>query len=269
MNLHEYAEKFYTSKLSAGRSAWTLRSYHFHIDTFLVWCDAQGYSDGDLWGVTGAEVLEEYQATKQKEGWKLHSINGTFRSLRALYNWSAKRFSEAQGNPFAYLTMPKTPDLLPKAISYNQYTVLLHNIGNGLTHWVPMRDRLLIRMLFECGPRASELLSMKVGDIDLDQRRLRLMRWKIHKEDFIPCSRSLRDELAIWLEQRPKCGHDGLWPSYVATSKCAGVPLPYDGLKKILRRRCKAAKLPIFRPHAFRHGCGVHIVMRGGDISLV
>jgi integrase/recombinase XerD len=37
----------------------------------------------------------------------------------------------------------------------------------------------------------------------------------------------------------------------------------------MLRDRCQAAKLPQFAPHAFRHGCGVHIVQRGGDISLV
>lgn len=274
MDLHEYAHKFHESKKATGRAAETLTSYHFAIDRFLAWCDAKGYTDDDLFGVTGAETLEEYQMHMAGLAMSPFTIHGAFRNLRTLYNWIERRFNLADGagNPFRYLTMPKTPDLLPKAISYAQCLLLLANINTDRycpTEWVAQRDRVMIRLLFETGPRASELLGLKVSDVDLDNRRLRVMRWKIQKEDYIPFSRGIQGELATWIAQRPACGHAGLWPAYIRAGKQAGPPLAYDGLKEMLRRRCAAAKIPRFTPHCFRHGCGVHIVMRGGDISLV
>ena len=122
MDLHEYAHKFHESKKATGRAAETLTSYHFAIDRFLAWCDAKGYTDDDLFGVTGAETLEEYQMHMAGLAMSPFTIHGAFRNLRALYNWIERRFNLADGagNPFRYLTMPKTPDLLPKAISYAQ-----------------------------------------------------------------------------------------------------------------------------------------------------
>lgn len=270
--LADYVSKFYTAKEATGRSEWTLTSYHFHIDRFLVWCAAQEYTGADLFGVAGAEVIEEYQTHMRANANSPHTVHGTYRSLRTLYNWIFKRFvPDDFENPFAYLSEPKTPDLLPKAISYAQVCVLLNSIAptKHYPEWVCTRDRLLVRMLFETGARAGEILSLALNDIDLERRRLRVMRWKIQKEDFIPFSRSMKIELTTWLAQRPACDHASLWPSVLPTGRQAGPPLAYDGLKEMLRRRCKVAKLPKFAPHAFRHGRGVHIVQRGGDISLV
>lgn len=270
MDLHSYAEKFYDAKIAERRAENTLISYRFHIGRFLAWCATNDYRENDLWGTTGAEVIEEYQIYLAGLSNSPFTIYGNFRSLRALYKWINKRFGKYDENPFHYLTAPKMPDPLPKGISYDQTLLLLHSIKPELTDWLAQRDKLIIKLLFWTGIRASELLSVKVGDVDTAHRRFLVHRWKIQKDEYIPVARSLQTELATWVNhQRPPVEHNGLWPSYVRTGKRPGPPLHYEGLKEMLRRRCQEAGLPVFRPHAFRHGCAIHIIQRGGDISLV
>lgn len=270
--LQHYTSQFYATKQDQGRSSETLRHYRFHIDRFLAWCNQQDYHGNDFFGVAGAEIIEEYLAHLRASGMSLFTVHGVFRSLRAFYKWLFKRYALGDLEcPFTYVSEPTKPDLLPKAIGYAQYCVLLNSISPTPHYptWLYLRDRLLVRMLFETGARSREVLRLRLGDVDLERRSLRVLRSKIHKEDLIPFSRSLQTELGAWFERRPLCAHDSLWPSYLHPDKQANLSLTYDGLRCMLRDRCRAAKLPSFAPHAFRHGCGVHIVQRGGDISLV
>lgn len=268
MNLQEQLERFLTSKAGQGRAPATLDGYMRHIGSFIAWCEVRGYVDSDLVGATGAEVIEEYQMSMMTRGLSPFTVHTHYRSLRALYHWIERRQGRIEGgSPFQYLQEPKRPDTLPKAITFPEFTLLLHSIKGE--HWADHRDRLIIKMLYYTGMRASELLSLRVEDIQLELRRLHVMRWKTSKEEYIPISRSLLLELAAWLgEQRPTVNHGALWPS-VKTPRTSGEALVYNGLKQMLRRRCKQAGIKVYRPHAFRHGCAVHIVQRGGDISLV
>lgn len=126
-----------------------------------------------------------------------------------------------------------------------------------------------MKTLFYTGVRAGELLSLRVGDVDIERRLIRVMRHKVGSEGFVPLSISLADELRAWLGGgRPECGHDGLWPTR-ERDNTAGKPLHYDGLKELLRRRCGRAGLKTYNAHSFRHGCAAFIVTSGGDISLV
>ncbi len=213
MDLNENLERFIKSRQSMGRSPRTVESYYYHINTFLSWCASNSYSDSDLVGVGGAETIEEFMLAQSAAGLSPFTIHGHYRSLRALYRFIDRRHGPIEGgNPFLYLTEPSTPDLLPKAITYADFTLLLHTIKGD--NWIEARDRLIIKTLFYTGLRAGELLSLKTGDIDLERRLIRVMRWKVNQEDFIPLSKSLGDELRVWLASgRPACNHAGLWPT--------------------------------------------------------
>lgn len=268
MDLRENLERFIVSRQSLARSERTVESYVYHVTKFLTWCAEQGYSDGDLVGVSGAETIEEFMLDQSAAGLSAHTIHGHYRSLRALYRFTDRRHGPIEGgNPFLWLTEPSKPDLLPKAITYADFTLLLHTIKGD--NWIGVRDRLIVKTLYETGLRAGELLSLKRADVDLERRLIRVMRSKVNGEGFVPLSKSLADELRAWLSSgRPECGHDGLWPTRERDDR-ADAPLHYDGLKEVLRRRCERAGLKTYYAHSFRHGCAVHIVQSGGDISLV
>ena len=277
MDLHDYFEKFCTAKLAERRSPKTIKIYRDHVGRFMTWCASEGISGVDLVGQTGAEVIEEFLLSLDGEGLAPASIGIAYRCLRAVYRWSYDRFEDelrAEGKiPFKWLKQPTVPELLPKNISLNEVLILLHSIKGparkGDPIWVPHRDRLIIKTLFYTGMRAGELLSLSVNDVDLERRLLRVMRWKVHKQEFVPIAKSLVSEYKAWIEvQRPQVDGSGLWPTF-QTGSNQGTFLNADGLKEMLRRRCTNAGLPQYRAHAFRHGCAINIIKRGGDISLV
>jgi site-specific recombinase XerD len=267
MDLHELMERFLQSKTSQGRSQHTLIFYRRNINNFLKWCKREGYLGADLIGPTGAEVIEDYQRSMLDRGLSPFTVHSRYRALRALYHWVEKRDGSIEGgNPFVWLSEPQTPDTLPKAISYAEVTLLLHSIQGD--DWVAQRDRLIIRLLFSTGMRAGELLGLNTEDIEIEQRRIHLFRTKTQTETYIPISHSLQCEFSAWLEHLPNIAPGILWPATVTPGTRDGI-FQYDGLKMMLRRRCKRAGIKAYLPHSFRHGCAVHIIQRGGDISLV
>lgn len=270
MNLRIHAQEFLASKAASGRSPNTVYSYQYSFDGFCNWCEENGFTDNDLVGSIGAETIEEHLLALSNQGFAPHTIAQRFRSLRALYRWIEQRYGRTeQRNPFDMLSEPSTPNLLPKAVTYAQLQVLLHSIKGD--QWMQHRDRLLIKMFFYTGLRLGEMATVTINDLDLERRRLRVFRWKTKQEEFVPFSLSLQEELKIWLDvQRPACDHNGLWPAYGGgKDSVSSEPLQPQGIRQMMRYRCKRAGLPKFLPHALRHGCAVHVIERGGDISLV
>lgn len=275
MDLHELSEKFYTSKAGAGRSPHTITTYKMHITDFLKWCDSIGYTASDLVGVTGAEVIEEhFLYMRLDRDLSEATVCGRFRSLRTLYRWIERRVGPIDGgNPFTWLTQPAEPDLLPKHITFADLTLLLHSIPTHSIkgdYWLNCRDRLVIKALFYTGLRSGEMVSLRLGDVDIPNRKMRVMRWKTGTEAFIPLSRSLAGDLELWLNvQRPDVPHDGLWVVSDGHYRPTAETMQYTALRHILRRRCEDASMKRYGPHSFRHGCAAYIIQRGGDISLV
>lgn len=266
MDLQDYAEKFYQSKIAAQSAGGTIRTYRYHIGRALAWLTENSYTGADLVGVSGAESLEEYLLQLSLDH-SAYTVQGAFRALRALYRWIERRYGIDGGSPFEHLQMPATPNLLPKAIPHNEFVLLLHSIPAAT--WIGQRDRLIIKLLFYTGMRLGEIAGLALGDVNTELRQIRVYRAKVREEGFIPISLSLQGELRAWLdEQRPACSHNGLWPTLIK-GVLVHTPLTTNGLAQMTRRRCLAAGLKIYRPHSFRHACAVEIVRRGGDLSLV
>lgn len=273
MDLQTVTTEFLASKAAGGRSPHTLYNYQWNLESFATWCAEEGYTGNDLFGVNGAETIEEHLLYMTNCDYRPHSIVQRYRTLRALYRWAERRHGRFEaGNPFDLLTEPTTPDLLPKATTYAQLQVLLHSItvSHYGTPWTCPRDKLIIKLFFFTGVRVSEMASFRIEDVDLERRRLRVTRHKTKGIDLVPFSRSLHADLSVWLaDQRPACAHDGLWPASTGDRRIAPEPLTSGGIKQMCRYRSERASLPVILPHSLRHGCAVHIIERGGDISLV
>jgi integrase/recombinase XerC len=269
MDLQTLTTEFLASKAAGGRAAATIYSYQWNLQNFLTWCAENEYSDNDLVGSIGAETIEEHLLWMANCDYSPHSTIQRYRSIRALYAWIERRHGRLElGNPFASLTEPSTPDLLPKATTFAQLQVLIHSIKGKL--WTNPRDRLILRLFFYTGLRVSEMATLQIEDVDLERRLLRVTRHKTKGEDLVPFSRSIQVELTTWLAaQRPPCAHNGLWPASTGNRVTLPEPLTTSGLRQMVRYRSEAAGMPTMFPHSLRHGCAVHIIQKGGDIALV
>jgi integrase/recombinase XerD len=265
MNLKLSMASFMDTKRAGNRAQGTLDWYQFMFDAFLFWADERGYSDNDLYQ---ADAIEEYLIDSAAAGQAPASVLGRYRALRALFRWLERRGKlEAEHNPFDLIEEPKAGEKLPKAISYANMQRLSISIEGQ--DWHAQRDRLIIQFLFYSGVRVSELVCIRLSDVDLERRSIQVHRQKTNTSGFVPIARSLAQELQHWIEEvRPACASDMLFVSSKAPGHPIG-PLLRAGVREMLRRRCLAANMKIQWPHAFRHGCAVYIIQRGGDISLV
>lgn len=257
------SNEFLASKLASNRADVTLVWYRCMFAAYAQWADANGYSDSDL---TDHDTLVEYLAASHTQGLKEDTVLGRYRALRALFRWCERRGHLEEGNPFDLIEAPTTTSKLPKAITWREMEKLCASIRGD--SWREQRDRLIIQFLFFTGVRVGELCRLMLADVDLERRTVRLVRSKTHREGFVPFPKSLATELAHWIEHvRPDAPMPALFVGE-GQGKPLG-PLTKVGVTEVLRRRCKAAGMKIYRAHSFRHGCAVAIIQRGGDISLV
>lgn len=259
----QMSNEFLASKLASNRADATLVWYRSMFSSYLEWADVSGYSDSDL---ADHDTLVEFLAASAGQGLKEDTVLGRYRALRALFRWCERRGHLDDGNPFDLIEAPTTTSKLPKAITWREMERLCASIRGD--SWREQRDRLIIQFLFFTGVRVGELCRLTLADVDLERRTVRLFRSKTHREGFAPFPSSLTTELAHWIATvRPDADTPALFVGE-SQDKPLG-PLAKAGVTEMLRRRCKAAGMKTYRPHAFRHGCAVAIIQRGGDVSLV
>src|SRR5262252_10177102 len=131
----------------------------------------------------------------------------------------------------------------------------------GQRGWYPFRDRVLVRMVYRHGLRASEAVGMRWSQVDLDAGVLHVTRVK----GSIDSTHSLdRDELRDLRKLRQQV--TGL---YVFETERGG-PLSVDALQYIVREAGKLAKLDVeAHPHMLRHAAGYMLANEGTDTRLI
>lgn len=147
---------------------------------------------------------------------------------------------------------PQTPVKRVPHITPAHFNRLYNSIpGNG---WWQERDRAMLLILFYCGLRAEELLGLRLESVDRERLILHVESGKGQKARDVPCTQEVIAQLDRYLASRPAYPGHRLFIARDKAGHAPRGPLAYDGLKEMLRRRCKAAGLPHYSAHKFRHG---------------
>lgn len=124
-----------------------------------------------------------------------------------------------------------------------------------------LRNRMIILVLLGTGIRASEFCDIKIKDVDLENKRVRIFG-KGSKERFVPIT-DAPTRKAIWayLQKRTdKADNDRLIVS------ATGLPLTRNALHKIIARIGDRAGVPNCHPHRFRHTFAIEFLRNGGNV---
>jgi integrase/recombinase XerD len=163
------------------------------------------------------------------------------------------------------IPMPKRPKTLPRILSEGEIERLLSSCGEDA---LGARDRTMMEMAYGCGLRASELVSIRLRDIN-DDGGVMYVRGKGRKERVVPYVGALRASVAKYIgSSRPAlCRGGGDW---LFLSK-NGRRLDRQQFWNILQRRGEAAGIPKPRlhPHALRHSFATHLQRRGMDLRTI
>lgn len=180
-------------------------------------------------------------------------------SIRGFFKW-ATSMGIMEKNPASTLEQPKVPQRLPKVISLKEIEEILHS---GLS----TLQSLMIELLYSCGLRVSELVNLKINDIDLNSKYVRCFG-KGSKERIIPVGKKAIDVLKKYLPER-----DLLIKKYnLSTKKLliseTGRLINRQDVYNVIHLKGKMINKNI-SPHTLRHSFATHLLENGADLRVV
>lgn len=251
---------FVVSKTAAGLSLLTVRWYASTVGRYVEWSDSQGVP------MTKPETVEAYLALLREDGKAATTISGCYRALSVYFKWMVER-RKLRHSPIDLINPPKLPIKRVRFISPIQFQRLCESFPN--VHWWQRRDHAILLTMFFCGLRANELLSLKLSSVDRERRVLLVTEGKGGKDRDVPCAIEVINQIDRYLELRPEFDSDALFLARNKGAHAPRGPLVHDGLKQMLRRRCKAAEIPHYSPHKFRHAYAMTFANAGMPLSAL
>ena len=210
--------------------------------------------------------LEQFVRDMMGSGLAPRSVARTVAATRGFYRYLVIS-RRLQSNPADDLQPPRAWPALPKYLSIEEVDRLLaqpdEKIPRGL------RDRAFIEVLYATGLRVSELVALKVTDVNLEGGFL-TTRGKGSKERLVPVG----DEAVAWLKRYLRDGRPALIgkrssPRLFVNAR-GGTSLTRMGLWKVLKGYGVAAGVGNrLSPHVLRHSFATHLLERGADLRAI
>ena len=180
-------------------------------------------------------------------------------SIRGFFKWAYSSGLIKQ-NPASTLEQPKVPQRLPKVITIKEVEELLHENLTPLEH-------VIMELLYSCGLRVSELVNLKLTDIDLASKYVRCFG-KGSKERIIPMGEIAKKVIKEYLPER-----DLLLKKYnLCTKRLFILPngrlINRQDVYNLIHERGKLIHKNI-SPHTLRHSFATHLLENGADLRVV
>ena len=255
-------DEFLTAmRVEAGLARATLRSYGGDLEHFLRWAARRGI---ERYEALDDAAVVDYLAERRRSGAAEATVARNLVSLRMLL-----RFLLAEGaiaaDPTALIPAPVLRRSLPHALTPPEVEALLTAIdGEG---WRDLRDRALLEVLYACGARIAEALSLRTDDLEPKLRVLRL-HGKGDKMRLVPMGARAREALQAWLERgRPEVARDRRPEVFLSRS---GRRLDrVNAWRRVKLAALKAGLDVEVGPHTLRHSFASHLIEGGAGLRAV
>jgi len=234
----------------------TLRAYRADLEGFFDFLRVKKRKQVDQNAITlFMGFFLKYGLDARSVARKLSCIKSFFRFL--------KKTDVISENPAVIIKTPKIKKHLPGFLSYAQVEKAMQ-ISNP-------RDRAIMEVLYSCGLRASELVNMKIADIDFNRDEIKV-RGKGNKQRIVPIGKPAKNAVFDYLRVRhnpDKCKAAGLNVPELFLNYRGG-SLSTRSLQRIVRKYLvKLARAAGTNPHILRHSFATHLLENGANLRAV
>ena len=236
--------------LEDGLSKNTLASYRQDLHQFEIFLN----------GISLLEAREEHLSRflASRRG-RTSSAARRLSTLKRFYAWCLRE-RKIKANPTVKLDPPKRAPRFPKTLSEADVEALL--AAPDANTPLGMRDRAMFEVLYAAGLRVSELIGLKVFEVNLDAGVLRIMG-KGSKERLVP----LGEEAVHWISQylsSRRSNADALFITH------RGAGMTRQAFWHLIRRHgARAIPGKKLSPHMLRHAFATHLINHGADLRVV
>ncbi len=249
-----------------GRSRNTLSAYRRDLTSYCEWLTAQ---HATLLTVERAQ-LDQFVQGRRASGAAPSSVARQLAAIRMLHRFMAEE-GVRPDNPSADVEGVRVPAGIPHPLTEAEVGALLDVVV--ATDPASLRDRALLEFLYATGARISEACDLSLGDLDRDNRLVRLFG-KGAKERIVPFGRAAVATMDEWLVSGRQHMEPVRWArrgdQEAVFLNTRGSRLSRQAawviVKKYGERVGLADKLS---PHVLRHSCATHLLDHGADLRIV
>ena len=258
-------------KLERNLSPNTLEAYQRDLEKLLAFLKGSGRTDGAE-GESGKHILDVRLEDLQTFAAGLHDIGIGPRSQCRILSGvrSFYRFLMLDGyrddDPTELLESPTLGEHLPEVLTTAEVDQLEGSID--LSKWEGHRNRAIIEVLFSCGLRVSELVTLKLSNLYLEEGFIRVFG-KGSKERLVPISARAVKELGFWFEDRQRMAVKPGEEDFVFLNR-RGAHLTRTMILIMIKRQAVVAGIrKTISPHTLRHSFATALLEGGADLRAI
>jgi integrase/recombinase XerD len=264
MNQHNLTYDSFISYLrhECGLANNSVDAYRRDMRRFASWMDESGVED---WSELSVRKLGEYIAYLANEKLSPSSVARHVTSLKIFF-----RFLVLEGyldrSTAALLHRPSLWDRIPHVVGENQIDEFLS--APQPEDKLFRRDRAILEMLYATGARASEVATLTIDDVDLDQRVCRCFG-KGSKERLVPFSTRAQSVLKIYLTvERPALVEKHSSSRFFVSR--SGRAIDRIDIWKLVKKYARRVGMEEnVSPHTMRHSFATHMLSQGADLRVI
>lgn len=244
----------YMDKLR-NSSKHTLRAYKRDLLDFYEYIKKNNFDYKNI----SRNSLRGFLIELREKGLDKRSISRKISSIRSFYKFLLKD-GAIEKNPLVSLELPKIDKKLPTFLTEEEVIKLI-NAPDEKT-LIGFRDKLILIFLYSTGMRVSEIVSLKVSQLDLNKGEV-IITGKGKKDRVIFLTEELKELINEYLNRRKK-------NSNVLFINRNGKPLTDKGIRLLVEKYAKKV-VPYKKvtPHTLRHTFATHLLTNGADLRVV
>lgn len=259
----EYLDEFLEYlEYQKNYSKYTLINYQKDIETFYVFLKEKNIKNIKK---IDYKTLRNYLEYLYEKKYTSSSINRHISSLKSYFKY-LKRENIINNNPALLLSTVKKEKKLPKTINSNdiETILLLPDISTPLG----ARDSAILEMFYSTGIRVSELVKIKISDVELSENRIKI-DGKGNKERYVLYGDILKEKMLKYVKDGRKKLLKEKQSKYLFLNK-NGDKLTERGVRVIIDNILKkAGEKNHISPHMIRHTFATHMLNEGADLKIV
>lgn len=211
--------------------------------------------------------FRSYLASRRRDGLSPASMARSFSAVRSFFKYLRKS-GELENDAINAVNSPKLKKRMPRPISEDAAKRTITEVGNfakdATNDWIALRDIAVLTLLYGCGLRISEALSLNVGD--LDKGDIMTVHGKRDKERLVPLLPVVVEAVENYVKACPKKFSTGE-PLFIGVR---GKRLNARNVQLAMQKVRIALGLPASAtPHALRHSFATHLLTAGGDLRTI
>lgn len=250
-------------ELERSLSANTIHSYTFDLNKFSDFLDNIGVNSFES---VEENHIEKYLAVLKKEH-KAASVARMLSALRQFYEYLIdSRNYNIKINPLQFFDSPKLGRKLPDVLTVQEIDKLLSQPEINTT--LGLRDKTILEVMYACGLRVSEVLTVKTSNILFNDEVIRVIG-KGSKERIVPIASSTLDWIKIYLERSRAFLAKPFSEDYLFLN-WRGRKLSRMAIWDVINKYSKMAKIDKqIHPHILRHSFATHLLEGGADLRSI